>query len=66
MNALQRPKSTYSVTERNVAQNEPEWAVFVSGSGACTDVVAHFFSPTDAHEYAEWKNGQRKANRDRR
>lgn len=64
MSALQRPKSTYSVAERSVRPDEPEWAVFVSGSGAQADVVAHFFSPVDAREYAEWKNGQRK-NHDR-
>ena len=46
----------FSVTRRvPTLSGGPEWAVFEGGNGPGADVVAHFFSETDARIYALWR-----------
>ena len=49
----------FSVTRRvPTLSGGPEWAVFEGGSGPGAEVVAHFFSETDARIYALWRESQ--------
>jgi hypothetical protein len=49
----------YAVTRRvPFLPSDPEWVVFEGGSGSSADSVAHFFSESDARDYAKWREVQ--------
>jgi hypothetical protein len=48
----------FAVTRWAVLSYDPEWVVFEVGNGPGADVVAHFFSETDARDYAKWREIQ--------
>ena len=53
-----QPARQFDVTRRTPEfPDEPEWVVY-SRDGASANVVAAFYSQSDAQEYADWRSKQ--------
>jgi hypothetical protein len=54
-----QPARHFAVTRRAPAfPDEPEWVVYSRDGGASANVIASFYSQSDAQDYAGWRSKQ--------